>query len=389
MLAASSYQLDTIRTAKRLGYKVITTDNVPSNPGHSLADKSYYTDTTDIEGVLDIARLEHIAGVIAPCTDVAVPTAAYVAEKMGLVGPPYSSARILCDKPAFREFLISHKLPCPESFRVNRNSTVPVDISSSRQWILKPDKSSGSKGVFILSSPTDFFVRIDEAVSFSPTGTAVLEEYILGHQGTCEGILRDGELALTLVTDRHTVAPPFVVTSGHSVPSTLSGQQTSALASYLSRVWGILGVTDGPFDCDFVATPDEVYLIEMTPRLGGNSLNTLWRKCLNFDIVKYSIKTACGDVYPLLPQQEPRPTGLVLFGTDHSGLLSYDEGELERLRKESWVDYILFDSPSGASVDAFINGRHRVGEALIFAADRPELDSRIEEVKRRLSITAV
>ena len=79
VLAASTYQLRTIRTAKRLGYRVVTTDNVPTNPGHALADQAYSTDTTDLEGVLAIARRERLDGVIAPCTDVAVPTAAVFA----------------------------------------------------------------------------------------------------------------------------------------------------------------------------------------------------------------------------------------------------------------------------------------------------------------------
>jgi hypothetical protein len=32
VLAASMYQIPAIETAKRLGYRVITTDNVPDNP---------------------------------------------------------------------------------------------------------------------------------------------------------------------------------------------------------------------------------------------------------------------------------------------------------------------------------------------------------------------
>jgi hypothetical protein len=37
-------------------------------------------------------------------------------------------------------------------------------------------------------------------------------------------------------------------------------------------------------------------------------------------------------------------------------------------------------------VAPFINGRHRVGEAYVTANSRDQLDSRIEEFKRRLAI---
>ena len=110
VLAASVYRLDAIRTAQRLGYRVVTVDNRPANPGPSLADASYDVDTTDLQGVLDVARRESIAGIISPCADVAVPTAAFVAEQLGLPGPPLASTRTVCSScRCFR----TNPLPAP------------------------------------------------------------------------------------------------------------------------------------------------------------------------------------------------------------------------------------------------------------------------------------
>src|SRR3954464_13348905 len=102
VLAAAQYQMDAIRTAKRLGYRVVTTDNIPGNPGHALADEAYGIDTTDLDAVLEIARAEKIDGVVAPCTDVAVVTAAHLADELDLPGVPVAAARIVTDKLAFR-----------------------------------------------------------------------------------------------------------------------------------------------------------------------------------------------------------------------------------------------------------------------------------------------
>src|SRR5512136_2568795 len=96
VLAASQYQIETITSARRLGYYVITLDNRPDNPGHRLADKCFNIDTTDVDAVLEIAQREAIDGIIAPCTDVAVPTAACVAERLHLNGPSLKSAQIAC-----------------------------------------------------------------------------------------------------------------------------------------------------------------------------------------------------------------------------------------------------------------------------------------------------
>src|SRR5215471_11710961 len=92
VLGAGVYQIPAIETAKRLGYRVLTTDNVPENPGHALADRMFAVDTTDVARVTAIAERQQISGVIAPCTDVAVVTAALVAERLHLPGPPSKAA---------------------------------------------------------------------------------------------------------------------------------------------------------------------------------------------------------------------------------------------------------------------------------------------------------
>jgi hypothetical protein len=42
----------------------------------------------------------------------------------------------------------------------------------------------------------------------------------------------------------------------------------------------------------------------------------------------------------------------------------------------------------GTPVGAFINSRHRVGEAYITARNRDQIDSRVEEFRRRLALDA-
>lgn len=51
-----------------------------------VADKFFLVSTTDKRAVLDIARREHIDGVLAYTSDPAAPTAACVAERMDLPG---------------------------------------------------------------------------------------------------------------------------------------------------------------------------------------------------------------------------------------------------------------------------------------------------------------
>lgn len=388
VLAASRYQLPTIKTAKRLGYRVVTTDNMLANPGHALADKAYTVDTTDMSGVLQIAELERIDGVIAPCTDVAVPTAAYVAEKLGLVGVPYESAQICCDKIAFRQFLESEGLPAPKNLIVMPGYEPPEELFQDT-WIIKPDRSSGSKGIFILQTVKDFHMHVAESRSFSPTGRVILERYIEGFQGTCEGILYQGKLAFAFVLDRQTVLPPYVTTCGHHLPSILPQELQKRLFSVLDRILRVMEITEGPFDCDFVVQKDEVFILEITPRIGGNAISALWSKAVGFDIVEYSVRQACRDLVSLPITTQIRPTAVILLGVSEEGRLVYRADEFEALQREAWVDELSIDVPIGEVVRPFINGRNRVGEAFVYGFDRADVDAKVIELRQRLDLRAV
>ena len=104
-LGAAPSQIPPIKYAKSQGYYVITCDYLPENPGHELADEYHNVSTTDKDAVLELAKKLEIDGIVAYASDPAAPTAAYVAEKMGLPGNPYDSVLILARKDLFRAFL--------------------------------------------------------------------------------------------------------------------------------------------------------------------------------------------------------------------------------------------------------------------------------------------
>ena len=389
VLAASTYQVPTIRVAKSLGYRVVTTDNVAANPGHALADASFDVDTTDAEGVLALARAERIDGVVAPGTDVAVETAAYVAGQLGLPGPSVQAARTLTHKRAFREFLRAAGLPCPVVLDAGEATGPSGDrLLRESRWLVKPNRSSGSKGVFIVDDGAALAQRIAESRSFSIDGEALLEELVEGTQHTCEGFVQDGRLALALVTDRDTAAPPHTATRGHRVPSRLPEPRRREALDAIERILRLTGIADGPLDCDFVVAEDRVVVIEMTPRLGGNSLSRLFEVALEVDLVAAAVRHACGDVVSLPPQRRPKAAAVAILGVDRPGRVAWDAAQANALAGEPWLQSLLFDVAQGQEVGAFVNGRHRIGEVLVVGETRDDVDARLAELERRLNLRA-
>lgn len=388
MLAASYYQIEAITRARALGWRVLTTDNRPDNPGHVLADRSFDVDTTDREAVLALAIREGVDGIIAPGTDAALPTAAYVAERLGLPGPGIVAARVACDKVAFREFLRARKLPTPEFLALGVGEVPPGALfTGGQRWVIKPDRSSGSKGVAVVTNPKELARCQAAAQAFSPTGRTVLERYLDGVQGTCEGLLQDGRVLWHCLLDRQTVALPHTATCGHHLPTRLSPARQAELVTTLEEVWRALGVTNGPFDVDFIVADGILYLLELSPRMGGNSISRLVHRACDVDLVEHVLRWVCDASPRWTPPPFPRPTALILLGVEHDGCLDYDAAGFEWLRAEPWVVELRLEVARGTPVRAFIDGRHRVGEAIVCADSREQLEARVKEFRARLCLT--
>ena len=92
-LGGNYFQMTAVKAAKRLGYYVIDIDYLPDNPAHKFADEYYNISTLDKESVLKLAIEKNIDGIMAYASDVSAPTAAWVAEKLGLPTNPYDTVK--------------------------------------------------------------------------------------------------------------------------------------------------------------------------------------------------------------------------------------------------------------------------------------------------------
>ena len=115
LLGGSCAQIPAIVKAKEKNLYTILCDYLPDNPGQEHADEFHQVSTTDKEAVLSVAKKLKVDYVMAYASDPAAPTAAYVAEKLGLPGSSYASVRVLSEKDLFREMLKKNKFNSPRA----------------------------------------------------------------------------------------------------------------------------------------------------------------------------------------------------------------------------------------------------------------------------------
>ena len=189
--------------------------------------------------MLGIARAEHIDGVLAPCTDVAMPMAAAVAAQLRLPGPPPGNTRIVFDKARFRDFQAANALPHPVFFTLASTKSLPSSLDDARSWIVKPCQLRGSKGIRVASGLGELRSALPDAFGFSQSGAVIVEEFLPGHQGTCDGWLSAGRIAWHCLLDRQTVSLPFVATNGHRLPTTLPPAEQARVLDAIEESGGV------------------------------------------------------------------------------------------------------------------------------------------------------
>lgn len=308
LLGGSAQQVVAIQTAKKLGYYTILCDYLEDNPGQYVADKFYLASTTDKELILEIAKKECIDGILAYASDPAAPTAAYVAEQLGLPTNPYHSVDILCNKDKFREFLAKNGFDCPVSKSYTDVTTAKADKDTFEYpIIMKPVDSSGSKGVTILHSSDKYDKAVDFAFSFSRSKRIIVEKFIVRkHKYTIGGdiFIDNGQVILWgLMNCFRDHSPNPLVPGGKIYPALLNDSDMEKAKSTLQNLVTKLHMQSGCMNVELMIDKnDKVYLIDIGPRAGGNMIPIQLSAIFGIDIVEMSILAAMGEKLNVTPQ---------------------------------------------------------------------------------------
>lgn len=321
LLGGSAQQVIAIKTAKRLGYYTILCDYLSDNPGQYYADKFYLVSTTDKEAVLEVAEAEHIDGIIGYASEPAAPTAAYVAEKLGLPGNPSESVNTLCNKDKFRAFLQEHGIDTPRSVSVSSAEEAVRCVGELKlPVIVKPVDSSGSKGVKVLKELNGLSAAVEAAMDYSRSGRVIIEEYIEKKHPYLIGgdvVVVDGEIKLWGLLNCHRDSRVnALVPVGKSYPLALENEDVERVKDTLRRMVAALGIRNCGMNIELVVDRNNrVFPIDVAARNGGNMIPDLLGIIFGVDIVEMTLRAAMGEKTSM---EEPKGTGCYATHNLHS-----------------------------------------------------------------------
>ena len=301
LLGGLRYLLPVIEAAHKLGIYVITCDYIPDNIAHKYSDEYHNVSIVDKEAVLELARKLQIDGIMSFAVDPGVVTAAYVQEQMGLPGNPYESVCILQNKDRFRNFLTQHGFNVPKA----KGFSSITEALSEAYWypwpvIVKPTDSAGSKGVTKVDRLEDLEPALKVAFEHSLSGRVIVEEFIekQGCSSDTDCFSIDGELKFVSFSAQRfdENAPNPYTPSAYSWPSTFTKEQEEYLTSEIQRLLTLLGMRTSIYNVETrVGTNGKPYIMEVSPRGGGNRLAEMIRFATGVDLITNAVRAAVGE----------------------------------------------------------------------------------------------
>ena len=384
LLGGLRYLLPVIKAAHEQGYYVITADYIPDNIAHKYSDEYVNVSIIDKEAVLKVAQEKQIDGIMSFGVDPGVVAASYVQNQMGLPSfGPFESVEILQNKDKFRAFLQKNGFNVPQA----KGFDSIEDAIAESYWypwpvIVKPTDAAGSKGVTRVDKVEDLRPALEYAMDHSISGHIIVEEFIdkQGCSSDTDSMSVDGKLVFVSFCAQRFDAEatnPYTP-AAFSWPSTFTKEQEEYLTSEIQRLITLLGLKTVVYNIEVRVAPNgKPYIMELTPRGGGNRLCEMLKYATGVDLITAITRAVVGD--PIVEPIEQKPYN----GHWAEIILHADKAGLFRemiIRKEEYKEYIVETDlwvNQGEHVESFEGANNAIGTLVMKFPSEEELEKAI------------
>ena len=391
LLGGIRYLLPVIKAAHEQGYYVITADYLPDNIAHKYSDEYVNVSIIDKEAVLAVAKKKNIDGIMSFGVDPGVIAASYVQNKMGLPSfGPYESVEILQNKDKFRQFLADNGFNVPKS----KGFSSVEEALKDREFyefpvIVKPTDSAGSKGVTRVDCFEELLPALEYAFAHSIKGKVIVEEFIekSGCSSDTDSFSVDGELKFVSFSaqrfDEHAVNP--YTPAAYSWPSTYTPEEEKYLTSEIQRLLTLLRMQTSIYNIETrIGTNGKPYIMEVSPRGGGNRLAEVVRYATGVDMITACVKAAVGDeIEDICPKPYNGYWAEFVLHSNHAGVFEgleiSKDMPVEIIEEDLWVN-------KGDFIEGFEGANNAIGMLILRFRSEVELNEAIKTQRSWLKI---
>lgn len=391
LLGGIRYLLPVIKAAHEQGYYVITADYIPNNIAHHYSDEYVNVSIIDEEAVLKAAQEKQIDGIMSFGVDPGVVSASYVQEKMGLPSfGPYESVCILQNKDRFRAFLTQNGFNVPKAKGYSNLSDALADADKfDYPVIVKPTDLAGSKGVSRVDDKQHLKTAAEYALNKSLSGKIIIEDFIekQGCSSDTDSFSEDGKLKFVSFNAQRfdaKAANPYTP-AAYSWPSTFTKEQETYLTSEIQRLLSLLEMKTNIYNIETrIGTNGKPYIMELTPRGGGNRLCEMLHYATGVDMITAMTRYIVGDSVPII-EQKPYDGhwAEVILHADKSGIFDHldiaSDLPAEVVEEDLWVK-------KGEKVHSFEGANDAIGTLVLKFENENEMVNALENISSWMNV---
>lgn len=392
MIGAGIGQLYLSKKIKQRGDYLIAVTLPGNQPVIEIADKIYYNDVFDKEGVLQIAQKENIDAVISDQNDTMMPTVAYVAENLNIPGLRNEQIYSYCNKNKFRENCDLLGIPVPRHVAV-KEVKIPDEFKYVPfPWIVKPADAQSSVGVEKVNNENEYFSAIEKAIGYSKTRSAILEEFFVGQELVAEGfIYKNKYYNLGFADRKYFDLDKIFIPSQTIFPSILNKEILDAITTCEERMAEYIKPDFAIVHSEYLYNADnnEFRVVESALRGGGVYISShLIPLYSGIDINETLLDCICGydvDMKSIMSARDNKAAAYVCFYLP-KGIITRIDG-FEEAKQMPFIKMMCMDDVRiGDKTHALTNKGQRLGPIIICGENRKDIEEKIELLQNTIQI---
>lgn len=277
------------------GYVVVADYDVDS-PAKKIADEAVLIDATNADLLVDYCIKNNIDGIATGFLDILFPSYYEVCHRLNL--PCYITELMMemsTNKTVFKEKCKENGLLIPETHFVGGKIEKKLYETIKYPVFVKPLDASGSRGAGVCNNREELDRQFAEALEFSKSNNAIIEEYLVGREFILDYVGVNGEFKLLSMFDRYMSEDRDSARNYANVslcPSKAIGYYYENINEKVIKMFKNLGFTDGLIFLQGYYDGENIKFYEMGCRLGG-SFSDLEQTCLGMTpvdmIVRYAL----------------------------------------------------------------------------------------------------
>jgi biotin carboxylase len=153
----------------------------------------------------------------------------------------------------------------------------------------------GARGCIQVDNMEELEAAVVEAIRISPTGRAIVEEYMDGAEFSVDARVHEGTRYECGFADRYISCSPYFVEIGHTIPADIGADTKQQLMRCFDAGVQALGLTEGAVKGDLKYVWNRPMIGEIAARLSGGFMSGWTFPYSNgFEVTKAAIEVAMG-----------------------------------------------------------------------------------------------